>query len=748
MTIVKLHILQRMSLSTKLILFLLFLLFTAPISAQHDIIRLPHIPSSRSTTTDKKPKDSVKTYNTEAVVVTGTRNDVMLKDSPVRVELIDAKQLQTTAMSTIADALREQTGLLLTTNVRTGVQMMGLSSDYTQILIDGQPMTGRVAGVIDLNRISVGNIDRVEIVKGPMSSLYGSDALAGVINIITHKPADGWSGKLYGQLLQHGASEAQTELGYGAGKIDITGYGSYKNAAAFTLTDGVKQVPYSGFEDYTGHLKAKWYALPTLNFTATGRLFHSQSRGSFIESFFGQIAENQGSVVQNEQSGASSGSWTHGAARLSAEAFYTHYGEIYNFDTVQGAAGKIDNLDRSTSRGFLQYDVLWGEKDRFTFGTELLRDDIGGSRYPDKPSFSTFSLFGQWEGNPTSWISYSLSSRYVNNNAYPNASFGGGFDSSLKVFAWLINPKFSANIKITDNVQLRGSIGTGFKVPDFRQLYVEFSNHLAGAGYDLLGARRLGLDLQPERSTAFDLGAQWHIPISEIFSGVPADVFAEVRSYRNNLSNLIEYYYVGQDQSGTRAIYSYHNLARVYTQGIEVNLRCAMQLSSEQSLSLSGGYQYLDANDIEVLEAIERGTAGTVNSATGAFTRLTKSAYGGLWFRSRNSGVAAARYSHDELGWSATLRAQFVGRFGDEALDKNGISVSNPQRATLDRDDEYVSGYVLLNCSIGKTIRLGDKSQPSFTVNAGVNNIANSMNLVSIPNLVGRQMFLNAAYQW
>lgn len=728
-----------------------FLLFSAILTlaahsvwAQHDDTRLPRIPIKKQKA-DSVKTDTTKIYSTGAVVVTGTRNTVSLKDSPVRVELIDGKQIQSTAMVTIADLLREQTGLLLTSNVRTGVQMMGLNSDYTQILIDGQPMTGRVAGVLDLSRVSVGNVERVEIVKGPMSALYGSDALAGVINIITRKPEGGWSGKFYGQYLQRGAAEVQSEIGYGAENLDVTGFVDYKNAAGFTLNNGANSVPYSGFQDYTAHAKAKWYAEPNLNFSATGRLFRSESRGKFIESFFGQIAENQGSVVQNEESGALTGSWTHGKARLAAELYLTHYGETYNFDTTQGVAGRTDNLDRNTARGFVQYDVLWNLKNRFTFGTEYLNDDIGGSRYPDKPDFTTLSLFGQWEGNPVSWISYALSARYVHNSEYANPTFGGGFDSSAKVLAWLLNPKFSVNVKLDDDWQIRASLGTGFKVPDFRQLYVEFSNRLAGAGYDLLGARRLGLDLQPERSTAFDLGIQWHPPIFELVSGVSVEASAEIRGYRNNLSNLIEYYYVGQDPSGVRAVYSYRNLSRVYTQGLEVNLRGQAFFSERRSFSISAGYQLLDAADVEVLDAIDNKTAGTVNPSTGDFTPLTRKNYGGLWFRSRHSGVLSGQYRDDEHGWVVKLRAQFIGRFGDEALDKNGFSVSDPPRKTPDRDDEYVPGYALVNLSVGKSFSLGENT---FTVTVGANNVFDTMNLQSVPNLVGRQFFVNAAYTW
>ncbi len=69
-----------------------------------------------------------------------------------------------------------------------GIQLQGLDPAYTLIMIDGEPLTGRNAGIINLGRIAIGNIKQIEIIKGPATSLYGSDALAGVINIITQDP--------------------------------------------------------------------------------------------------------------------------------------------------------------------------------------------------------------------------------------------------------------------------------------------------------------------------------------------------------------------------------------------------------------------------------------------------------------------------------------------------------------------------------------------------------------------------------
>ena len=273
--------------------------------------RLPKIPLSK-----KQKKDSVSTYTSkEQVVVTGTRNEVLLKDSPVRVEVIDKKQTVSTAMVNIGDLLREQSGMILTNNVRTGIQMMGLGADYTQILIDGQPMIGRVAGVLDLSRISVGNVERVEVVKGPMSSLYGSEALAGVINIITKKPDAGFSGMVFGQYLDRGPSELRGEMQYGSNSLDLTGFVSMKNARPFTLQQDTLRVPYQGFSDQTVHLKSKWHASNSVQVGADMRYFSSESRGAFIESFFGQIASNEGSVRQEDLQGTGYAIWTHGKAR-------------------------------------------------------------------------------------------------------------------------------------------------------------------------------------------------------------------------------------------------------------------------------------------------------------------------------------------------------------------------------------------------------------------------------------------------
>jgi len=450
------------------------------------------------------------------------------------------------------------------------------------------------------------------------------------------------------------------------------------------------------------------------------RAFGSRSSGEFIESVLGQVASNQGSVEQWDLSGTTNAEWTSGRARLNLTAYGSVYAERYNFDVQQGSGSRVDDVRRQIGRMYAQYDLLFGESNRMTLGGEFIYDDISGTRYSDSTNPDDVSLyrtavaFGQWEGLPNDWISYVVSARVDDNSVYGTA----------------LSPRFSMLWKPDDNFRVSGSVGTGFKAPDFRQLYVIFSNRLPGAGYDLIGAARLGNTLEPERSISYDIGLRYENGRRDLSESVAVLYNADVRLFRNDLSNLIEYYLYGTVDN--RNVYSYRNLSRVYTQGFEANAVMTFVFDQLGSITLGMGYQFLDAKDVEVLEAIDNGTAGTINEP------LTRSAYGGLWNRSKHSGVIRLQFdSHDKL-WSANIRSQFVGRYGDESLDKNGIVISDPPRKVLDRDDEYVESYTVLNAAVTRSFQLTETTR--LLIGVSVNNLLNVYNPTLVAGLVGRQI--------
>lgn len=129
----------------------------------------------------------------ETMVVTASSVEQNLKDAPASISVITQEDLQRKPVQNLKDVLKEVPGVQLTNegDNRKGVSIRGLDSSYTLILVDGKRVNSRNAvfrhNDFDLNWIPVDSIERIEVVRGPMSSLYGSDALGGVVNIITKK---------------------------------------------------------------------------------------------------------------------------------------------------------------------------------------------------------------------------------------------------------------------------------------------------------------------------------------------------------------------------------------------------------------------------------------------------------------------------------------------------------------------------------------------------------------------------------
>ncbi|HEY1098244.1 MAG TPA: TonB-dependent receptor plug domain-containing protein, partial [Myxococcota bacterium] len=203
----------------------------------------------------------------KTLTVTGSRLDKDRKKKLIRAEVIDGDAMRETGARTLADVLEEHGGLQVNSSVGLGseVFMDGLDGRHVLILIDGRPVNGKTNNRVDVSRlpVSAANIERIEIVRGPMSALYGSDALGGVINIITKK-ADG-DGALElegggevdvgGQLLPGGGgpwtslgAHGHGSFGPGALRLDLTaqnmpGYDRGGVVSGDTVPDGRNDVP-------------------------------------------------------------------------------------------------------------------------------------------------------------------------------------------------------------------------------------------------------------------------------------------------------------------------------------------------------------------------------------------------------------------------------------------------------------------------------------------------------------------------
>ncbi|EMY24562.1 TonB-dependent receptor plug domain protein [Leptospira interrogans serovar Australis str. 200703203] len=121
-------------------------------------------------------------------MVTGSRGERRLKDSTVATEVISRKKIEASGARNAAEVLETQLGIdVVPFFGGSRVRMLGLDSQYVLILIDGERISGRLNNAVDLSRFKVQNIERIEIVKGASSALYGADAIGGVINLITRE---------------------------------------------------------------------------------------------------------------------------------------------------------------------------------------------------------------------------------------------------------------------------------------------------------------------------------------------------------------------------------------------------------------------------------------------------------------------------------------------------------------------------------------------------------------------------------
>ncbi|MDR3192371.1 MAG: TonB-dependent receptor plug domain-containing protein, partial [Treponema sp.] len=129
----------------------------------------------------------------EEITVTGTRTEKRLKDTPVVTELITREEIENSSAATVTEVLDDY-GLMFTSNAMGDyIQMQGMGEGRVLFLVDGRRVTGRIAQRLDGETMPLGNVERIEIVRGPQSALYGSDGIGGVINIITKKPGDKFS---------------------------------------------------------------------------------------------------------------------------------------------------------------------------------------------------------------------------------------------------------------------------------------------------------------------------------------------------------------------------------------------------------------------------------------------------------------------------------------------------------------------------------------------------------------------------
>ncbi|MEX2564910.1 MAG: TonB-dependent receptor [Cyclobacteriaceae bacterium] len=650
------------------------------------------------------------------VVVAATRTDRSVEDLPMPVTIITRKQIQETGGMRLSEVLREQTGLQVVGDHGAGLQMQGLSSDYILILLDGEPLIGRTAGTFDLDRIAVSNIERIEVLRGPSSAIYGSEAMAGVINIITKKSQERMAASLESRYRSFNTLDLSGEIGMNQNDWNLYAYFNRYSTDGFDLTPDVPGKTQSPYQANTVQFKIgkktkKW------DFKVYSRFYGENSNNTMQVAGEGDprladmTAERLDLNLNPTISFRPNDYWLM-TLRSMSSLFQTNTLTAFQED---GSILDEQDFKQQYHRTEFQTDHQLDPKQLITLGIGHLIETVEATRYDDNNRFDAGYLFLQHQWDPSDKWNMVTGVRGDLHSQYGER----------------ISPKISGMYKFNERFSWQLSLGAGFKAPDFRQLLLNFNN--ASAGYYVFGAnlvqegikrlqsqgvvQQVLLDpsqfgqLKAESSTAINTGFRWKISDDLLFQG---------NFFQNNISNLIETAPVARLTSGQNA-FSYFNIANVISRGAELD----WTFRALENLQFSLGYMYLDTKDLDVLEKIDAGELFR-RDVQNRSLRIQRSDYGGLFNRSRHSGNVKITYQEPITGINMALRGIYRGKFGFGDVNGNLI---------LDDPSEYAQGLISWNLSLNKTLKNG------ILVEAGGFNLFNQTTLYA-PSNPGRTLFI------
>ncbi|WP_293311746.1 TonB-dependent receptor [Pedobacter sp. UBA5917] len=663
-------------------------------------------------------------------------NLMKLERSAMPVTVISRRTIELMGSRRLDEVLKEQTGIAIVNNIgggarSVGVQMQGFSSEYVMILIDGQPMVGRNSGNFDLSRISVSNIEKIEIIKGASSCLFGSEALGGAINIVT----------------RYGALQPQALIAANYGSLNIADItlegetpfdsqrGSANISANYYRTDGFNTNPKyiqqgttaPPYDNYALQGRVRYRLTPTSTIGFSGRY---GLRKSFMAKDFGLGIISGDS--QDEQDLNLSATFDHNfnsGLRSMSRYYFTNFrsDQSVNWQQTNSSITKdvfVQNLHRFEQQ--FAYGV--NNELKFTGGLGGSIETMNDVSLTNPGSVNTGFAFlqGDWQLNKQLGLVAGL--RYDLTNAYGSK----------------LNPSLGLQYKIVPGLTFKAGAGTGFKAPDFKSRYLVFYN--PAANYLVIGnevlrqtlnqldqqgqiseirqflLNQLDQNLQAERSTSINLSFEWK----------PKDnVKLEAGVFHHSLRNQINSIQVATG-SGNRNIYTYQNLPEAVNKGIDLSFA----VSPLKNLELSAGYQYLVAKDLSVIDSIKAGhfpyNQNIHDPATGNSYAPKPSDYWGIENRSRHMANFKAFYNYRPWDASLNIRVNYRGKypFGD----RNGNQF-------IDRYDTFVNGFFMLNAAFEKKLM-----KQHLSIRLTADNILNYTDRL-MPGQPGRLLLAGLTYR-
>ncbi|CQR72757.1 Colicin I receptor precursor [Sporomusa ovata DSM 2662] len=528
------------------------------------------------------PVQAEEVFELDEIVVTATRTEQSVKETPASVQVISRKNIETMGAQSVVAALKLALNLNLSEAGMTGkqVSLRGMNTNQSLILIDGRRLagedTGTTANFYELDRININNVERIEIVRGPVSSLYGSDALGGVINIIMRKPEKQQS------TIGLANSSRQQNASY---HIDMGKQGKWAWSLDTLFTD-IKEVNRSDSTNMYG--PRQFY-----NFSGTYDLAADKK----LDVFYERMSEHLKSDFSDDNSRDyytntrnSYGVTLRGQTDRGNYELRTYYNELEkNNDTVL-ASGTYSDFDRARYNTWVidgKNTTRLNDKHVLTYGGEYRSNEYRGTRLEDNgDAASVITEHGISKAISEKSVKYQAA--YVQDEwklsdkllLIPSLRY----DDSDK-FEDSLSPKLGMTYKVASNFRLKTNFGKGFKAPSISELYMKMTHRPIPAMTVIVSGNP---NLKPEKSTSYDISLE----------GESGANFGKVTYFDNDVNDLI-------DTQTTRAgmVYTskYVNVDKAKIKGWE--LEGGRHLSDR--FTLKTAYTHLDARNAKTNEFLD-----------------------------------------------------------------------------------------------------------------------------------------------
>jgi outer membrane receptor for ferrienterochelin and colicins len=504
-------------------------------------------------------------FNLDEVVVTGTRTYKTLKEVPVITRVISARDIQQNDVVNFRELLElELPGLEFTRmGGMSAINMQGMGGNYILFLIDGERMTGEIRNNVDYNRINMENIERIEVVKGAASTLYGSSAVGGVVNIITKTANRPLQINLHSRMGGMGENHHGVNIGGKYKKWTSHTAASYRQTQSYELQNSSYLV--RNLEDgntLTDDILRRTHVDGSLNRTLDQRLQFRPQPGMLAEvklGFFDNERFNAGMEgdrrrdFYQDYNGTARFSWDINPMNR-IEASY-HYDNYSKYDYFVRLGTRESNYTSILHNPRVIHNARLGQRHELTTGLEYLSESLTTFMFTDDLYRTTSSYVAFVQDDFKLGKSFNIISglRYDHHSA-----FGGH-----------LSPKLSAMYK-AGSMTYRGGYAAGYRSPNTRELYTDWDHR---GMFRLVG----NANLIPETSHNFNLSSEyWHKRVN-----------ASVVGYYNQINNKIQQVWnLQQDTAFHRNI----DQARVW--GADLNLTWRLA----DNLSLRTAYAYV--NDI------------------------------------------------------------------------------------------------------------------------------------------------------